>query len=117
MKMLVDIDGENTCIQVVKRGDTVYIRRCAYTMFHPTERQLKVRRNVAQSAIVQFDENEMRNEHLTREDINYAVREAFFRWQRNTKPKSDLEQALENQYGSEVRDVKEGYYNMKKYNR
>ena len=58
--MLVDIDGENTCIQVVKRGDTVYIRRCAYTMFHPTERQLKVRRNVAQSAIVQFDENEMR---------------------------------------------------------
>ena len=41
MKITALINGERTCIQVVKRGETVYIRRCAKTMFEPTERQME----------------------------------------------------------------------------
>ena len=43
MKIMALINGERTCIQVVKRGETVYIRRCAKTMFEPTEKPVSKR--------------------------------------------------------------------------
>lgn len=116
MKVMALINGERTCIQVVKRGSTVYIRRCAYTMFNPTERQKQVRANVALTAIESYDEKEASREHLTREDINNAVRMAFERWERTPRRKPEIEEILEDEYGTQVQDVKETYGNMKTYN-
>ncbi|WP_298340135.1 hypothetical protein, partial [Ferrimicrobium sp.] len=42
MKIDAVIDDEIIPVQVVKRGNTVYIRRCAVTMFQPTEKQKEV---------------------------------------------------------------------------
>ena len=116
MKIMAVIDGERTCIQVVKRGKAVYIRRCARTMFEPTEKQMEVRRNVALTAIEQYDVAEATRENLTREDINNAVQMAFERWVRTPKRRPEIEEILEDEYGTQVEDVKETYGNMKTYN-
>ena len=116
MKIMALINGERTCIQVVKRGETVYIRRCAKTMFEPTPKQMEVRRNVALTSIVSYDEKEAFSEHLTREDINNAVRMAFEKWVRSPNRRPEIEEILEDEYGSQVKDVKETYGNMKTYN-
>jgi len=114
MKIMAEIDGEKLCIQVVKRGETVYIRRCAYTMFQPTERQYAVRRNVALASIAEYDEAEAKREHLTRDDINNAVREAFEKWHITTRKKSDIEELLKSYYGPQVENIKETYKNLNK---
>ena len=114
MKIMAVINGEKVCIQVVKRGETVYIRRCAYTMFDPTPKQREVRRNVALTSIALYDEKEAFNEHLTRDDINSAVKMAFNRWIKTRKPAPELERILEREYGSQVHDVKETYKNINK---
>lgn len=114
MKIMAVINGERVCIQVVKRGETVYIRRCAYTMFEPTEKQLNVRRNVAITSIEEYDRAEAFREHLTREDINNAVAMAFSRWVKARREKPEIERLLENEYGSQVRSVKETYKNINK---
>ena len=114
MKIMALLNGERVCIQVVKRGGTVYIRRCAYTMFNPTPRQREVRRNVALTAIESYDEKEAFNEHLTREDINNAVKMAFDRWVKTRKPEPEIENILKREYGSQVHDVKETYKNINK---
>ena len=114
MKIMAVINGERVCIQVVKRGETVYIRRCAYTMFDPTPRQREVRANVALTSIALYDEKEAFKEHLTREDINNAVKMAFNRWVKSRKPAPELEKLLEDEYGSQVSAVKETYKNINK---
>lgn len=114
MKIMAVINGERVCIQVVKRGETVYIRRCAYTMFEPTARQRQVRENVALTSIALYDEKEAFKEHLTREDINNAVKMAFNRWVKSRKPAPELEKLLEDEYGSQVSAVKETYKNINK---
>ena len=114
MKIMAVINGERVCIQVVKRGETVYIRRCAYTMFEPTERQRQVRANVALTSIALYDEKEAFKEHLTREDINNAVKTAFNRWVKARREKPCIEKLLEDEYGSQVSAVKETYKNINK---
>ena len=114
MKIMAVINGERVCIQVVKRGETVYIRRCAYTMFEPTERQRQVRANVALTSIALYDEKEAFREHLTRDDINNAVKTAFNRWVKARREKPCIEKLLEDEYGSQVSAVKETYKNINK---
>ena len=114
MKITALLNGERVCIQVVKRGGTVYIRRCAYTMFEPTERQRQVRANVALTSIALYDEKEAFKEHLTREDINNAVKTAFNRWVKARREKPCIEKLLEDEYGSQVSAVKETYKNINK---
>ena len=116
MKIMALINGERTCIQVVKRGETVYIRRCAKTMFEPTERQMEVRKRVAMAAIEQYDYAEAKRENLTRDDINNAVQMAFDRWFRTPKRRPEIEEILEDEYGTQVEDVKQSYSNLKTYN-
>jgi hypothetical protein len=116
MKIMAVIDGERTCIQVVKRGKTIYIRRCARTMYEPTEKQRAVRANVAITAIESYCMSEALKENLTREDINTAVRMAFAQWHRSPRKKPEIEEILEDEYGTEVQDVKQSYSNMKTYN-
>ena len=114
MKIMAVINGERVCIQVVKRGETVYIRRCAYTMFDPTPRQREVRANVALTSIALYDEKEAFREHLTRDDINNAVKTAFNRWVKARREKPCIEKLLEDEYGSQVSAVKETYKNINK---
>ena len=116
MKINVVINGEIVPVQVVKRGETVYVRRCAKTMFQPTEKQLAVRRNVALTSIEQFDVEKAFKENLTREEINKAVKEAFANWQKSKPRKPLIEEELEEEYGSQVSEVKESYKNLKTYN-
>lgn len=85
-------------------------------MFEPTPRQKEVRRNVALSAISSFDSAEAEREHLTREDINHAVQQAFDRWFRTLGKRNTIEEELKEKYGSQVSDVKETYRNLKIYN-
>lgn len=116
MKIMAVINGEETCIQVVKRGETVYIRRCAYTMFEPTPKQMEVRKRVALTSIREYDISEAEREHLTRDDINSAVRMAFEKWYKSPKRKPEIEKLLNDEYGSQVDDVKTSYKNLKTYN-
>ena len=116
MKIIAVINDQDVCIQVVKRGETVYIRKCAKTMFDPTDKQMEVRRRVATSAIKQYDYAEAKRENLTREDINNAVQMAFDRWFRTPKRRPEIEELLEDEYGRQVDGVKETYRNMKTYN-
>lgn len=116
MKINAVINGEIVPVQVVKRGETVYVRRCAKTMFQPTEKQLAVRRNVALTSIEQFDVAKAFKENLTREEINKAVKEAFANWQKSKPRKPLIEEELEEEYGSQVSEVKESYKNLKTYN-
>ena len=44
------------------------------------------RANVALTSIALYDEKEAFKEHLTREDINNAVKMAFNRWVKSRKP-------------------------------
>lgn len=116
MKVLARLHGNTVCIQVVKRGETVYIRRCARTMFAPTERQMDVRRTVAYSSMLEYDDKEASREQLSREDINRAVMRAFREWVPAEKKKTTIESILEEEYGTQVEDVKTTYGKLKTYN-
>lgn len=113
MKVMARIGDEQVCIQIVKRGKTVYIRRCAYTFDSPTEKQYGVRKNLALTSIMEYDRKEMEHEHLTREDVNDAVQKAFAEWVYAPQKRNAIEDVLEKEYGT-VRDVKRSYYNMMK---
>lgn len=116
MKIDAVIDDEIIPVQVVKRGNTVYIRRCAVTMFQPTEKQKEVRRRIALTSINKFDEAQAKRENLTREEINTAIQKAFSSWNKSPKKRSAIEETLTEHYGSDVKEVKKSYNNLKIYN-
>lgn len=57
MKFEIDLpDGRLLCVQFVKRGNTVYVRQCADTFFHPTPAQREVRRTLTKAASDSYDQ-------------------------------------------------------------
>ena len=68
------------------------------------------------AAIDQYDYAEAKRENLTRDDINNAVQMAFDRWFRTPKRRPEIEEILEDEYGTQVNDVKQSYSNLKTYN-
>lgn len=105
MKLLIPYNGDTICIQVVKRGDSVYMRRCANTMDRPTERQLSVRRTLALAAIGEYDN---RGARPSRRDIVSAVQQSFVGWKPTEKEENEIEAFIDRNFGK-VKEVKMGY--------
>lgn len=74
------------CIQFVKRKDTVYARKCADTMFYPTEAQQAVRDTLGDAA------HESSGHGLIA--LLENVRSAFGEWNRLSEPNQNKILAL-----------------------
>lgn len=96
--LIIDGRQQLVCIQFVKRGETVYVRRCAYTMYNPTSAQQAVRDTVALASSRQFGKK--------LSHIDDAVKFAFNGWVKTTEGRNRMQQALMAQYPKDTDAVK-----------
>lgn len=96
MKVEALVGGIRICVQIVQRGDTRYIRRCA-DWDNPSPAQYQARKNLALAAIDAYD-----YEDKSRERVNQSVKANTRKITSSSVSLNEIERLLLSEYPEQV---------------